>query len=375
MPRAPSKIGRAAAGDLCPVGAPRMSSTAELGKWRQHPAFQALGTQKSLTKEPTWPSLPLERRSYGKCRLRPTTREMSDRHRAKAKDVKTLLQMAIYLVAAGFLLLFILSAALQLKYHGLQSPTVTPSTKPFEPPPLSTGDSVVQTCKTDSDGTWYFSVGRNVFKDNYDPSSRNGVPAITDATQKLLIPPEPAAPVGCRGNPQQLRFFGTAKWKLDVRSSYNRVLPGISFVIQMYRCGDPISCRNFVAPNIIDPVQPNCGIMKFKREFRDGTLYCAATRESLQTLKLSILSSDGWRFVIPATQYAGSMGQNLIVTGGSFWGVQVRDLLSPDVGLFYRYGFPASIANINPDYVIAADKAVFQIIQEYQVQNYPWPAQ
>jgi len=65
------------------------------------------------------------------------------------------------------------------------------------------------------------------------------------------------------------------------------------------------------------------------------------------------------------------MGQNLIVTGGSFWGVQVRDLLSPDVGLFYRYGFPASIANINPDYVIAADKAVFQIIQEYQVQNYP----
>jgi hypothetical protein len=66
----PLRIGLALAGELCPVGAPRVADTpADVRNQRPRASKQSPGAPEPLTDGPKWSNLPLEGRSYGKCRM------------------------------------------------------------------------------------------------------------------------------------------------------------------------------------------------------------------------------------------------------------------------------------------------------------------
>jgi hypothetical protein len=117
----------------------------------------------------------------------------------------------------------------------------------------------------------------------------------------------------------------------------------------------------------------NCDEMKFQRKLNDGTLYCAVTKDSLNTLRLNV--GTGWEFIISKSSYQTPLGQTLMVQGIGLGEVQVRYLMAPDIELHYWYGIPPSVNKVDPEYMIAVDRSVLQAIRDHQIANYSWPKQ
>jgi hypothetical protein len=236
----------------------------------------------------------------------------------------------------------------------------------------------VQICKADGGKTWYFSLGREVFEIT-NPDYSNGGPLVDNVDARYaLIPPNPASPIGCKGNPQQLREFSSLNWPRLEPDKYTGNMPPTTDLVELIRY--PYS--NTVTPNVdpvifgLEIVANKCQNKKIIKRWGNGTFLCTNQEGQLNSMLTDppYQVGAGWEFIISGNLYLTPLGQNLVMNGESNH-VDVSYLLTPDILLNYKWYPPRSASHIDPAYLIRVDRLFRAKLSTYQVESFPWPQQ
>jgi hypothetical protein len=232
----------------------------------------------------------------------------------------------------------------------------------------------IDVCKSDYGKTWYFAIGRSVFKiDN--PNYTNGGPDVRNINSSFaIVPPDAASPVGCQNNPQQLSQFSSGNMLQLESAGYSGNMPKQVQLISLVRYPYSPALIPALDPEIlaIDHTAANCRNKMFISRFDDGTFLCSNTRGQLNPLLSNARDYISWEFIISGNLYLTPLGQNLVVNE-AVNSVGSGYLLKPDVLFGYDLFLPKNASKINAAYLIDLDKLVQEKLSNYEVQNYPWP--
>jgi hypothetical protein len=238
-----------------------------------------------------------------------------------------------------------------------------------------------QACKSDGGKTWYFSIGKTVFEmSNFDPAIFNPASFRSNAgdvaPDERLIPPNPAVPIGCRDNPQQLRYFEVWGWPRLQPVGYAGDMPIAPGPLWLIRFSPPVDDAPkedkilfWREESIID-----CENKKFLKRFDDGTILCTDQPGDKDSMLLTSpdLFDTQWEFIISAKRYSTPLGDNLVVDNG-IQGPSAIYLLNPDILLNYSWNVIGRKAPVDPAFLISVDQSIISAIQSSEVSNYPWP--
>jgi hypothetical protein len=232
-------------------------------------------------------------------------------------------------------------------------------------------------CKIDSGKDWYFAVGRTVFEVK-DPNYSTGGPLVGSVNSKYALnPPDPTAPVGCKGNPQQLNTFSALNWPKIEEQLKTKGLPKQVDLLQLYRYPN-INSNSPLLDSVIERRKIEaikCQNKKFIKRWDDGTILCSDTTGQLNPI-LSVGSDRlgiAWEFIISGNKYLTPLGENLVMSEDQV-GVDVNYLLSPTVLVHYSWHPPADASSISPSYIMAIDTGFQKALSIYQISNYVWPS-
>jgi hypothetical protein len=239
-------------------------------------------------------------------------------------------------------------------------------------------DDKPQLCTLDNGKTWYFAIGRTVFE-MIDPDFSHGGPGVSGMDPSLaLIPPNPASPIGCKDNPQQLGNYSALNWPRLEPESYTGPIPKVTEAFGIGRYPYRAELPPNIDPVIIqmETVARVCEHTKFITRYDDGTILCADTKGQLNWALVDQKSPNGiaWEFIISGNSYLTPLGENLVMEEDTDQvGVSYR--LTPDVVLNYGWFLPASATNVDENYLINVNKILLAKLRSYEVANYPWPKQ
>jgi hypothetical protein len=235
-----------------------------------------------------------------------------------------------------------------------------------------------EACKADGGKTWTFSIGRTVFElVNYNPAILASE-ADNVYPRGMLVPPNPAVPVGCRDDPQQLSYFRPKGWPRLQPAGYAGDMPIWAYSLQLIR---------FPTPDGDDPKGDkilfwreqsveNCENKKYLTRYDDGTILCTDQPGDQNSKLLDSVdpSVSEWEFIISAKRYSTPLGDNLVVDNGPL-GPSATYLLTPYVLLNYSWWIIGRKAPVDPAFVIRVDQSIIAALQADQVNDYPWPKQ
>jgi hypothetical protein len=245
----------------------------------------------------------------------------------------------------------------------------------FFPLKVALADSQVHLCQIGGETTWYFAIGRDVFR---QPSSDlvKFLPDIDDVNHSdALIPPNPASPVGCKDNPQQIQDFHAVNWPQIEGNDYTGPIPKFIYVFQMFRNFDYHPEQNPPSSHYSSIRKPGdvCKGDTYSEQFSDGITYCTNKKIGLNSMAAPFTADLGWEFIIPPNVYPLPLGQELIVGGASL--IDVQYLLTPDINLWYIWYVPKQMRRVDPQYAMTIDELMQKSILSQKIQNYPWPPQ
>jgi len=248
--------------------------------------------------------------------------------------------------------------------------------------PVQQGRDAIQTCKLDGGNTWYFSIGRTVFRltSQEYPSTIiqfQDFKRVDDIDKRYdLMPPNPASPIGCEENPQQLSDFDSIGLQLE-QNDYLGNMPKHAAAIEMF-FNSSVDNTPSINPALffLHGEYNFCKNQKALKIFKDGTFLC-----SYRAGKLSPSSKDvqndiihDWEFIISGNLYLTPMGSNLTMIELSGF-ANVSYLFSQDIFLRYTINLPVVASQIDQNYIINVDRLVRAKIDSHIVENYPWPEQ
>jgi hypothetical protein len=233
-------------------------------------------------------------------------------------------------------------------------------------------------CGANGGRTWAFSIGRTVFElTNLDPTILASEAHNVDPSE-WLVPPNPAMPVGCKDNPQQLSYFRPKGWPRLQPTGYTGEMPVGAHSLQLIR---------FPPPDGDDPKVDiilflreesalDCENRKYLKRYDDGTILCTdqpGDQNSRLISSVDRLHSE-WEFIISAKRYSTPLGDNLAVDNGPL-GPSATYLLTSDVLLNYSWSVIGRNAPIEPTDVIRVDQSIISALEAYEIDDYPWPNQ
>ncbi len=241
-------------------------------------------------------------------------------------------------------------------------------------PEVAHADSI-HVCSADNGKTWYFAIGKSVFKID-KPNYTNGGPDIRDIDPgSALVPPDGTSPIGCQNNPQQLSQFSSGNTLQLEPPDYSGDMPKKVQIFSLVRYPYSPTVIPALDPEIlsIDHTAANCKNKLFIIRFDDGTLLCSNVKDQLNPLlKNPPDYKNSWEYIISGNLYLTPLGQSLVVDE-AVNSVGSGYLLKPDVIFGYDLFLPKNASKITTDYLINFDKLVQARLSDYEVKNYAWP--
>jgi len=236
-----------------------------------------------------------------------------------------------------------------------------------------------EACKADGGKTWYFSIGRAVYElKNFNASIvRSDADEASDIDPgEKLIPPNPAVPIGCRDNPEQLRYFRAEGWPPLQPMGYAGEMPDAPRMLWLIRYplpGDDVPKGNrllFFRELSVE----NCENKKYLTRYDDGTILCTDQTGDQNSKLLDSVDPtvSEWEFIISTKLYSTPFGDNLVVDNGPL-GPSAIYLLSSDVILNYSWWIIGRKAPVDPAFAILVDQSIIAALKANEVNDYPWP--
>jgi hypothetical protein len=232
-------------------------------------------------------------------------------------------------------------------------------------------------CASDGGKTWYFSFGRDVFKLTNLPKDflKSSILIDNASSSDLLTSPDPESPIGCFGNPQQLRYFSMVNWPRLQPVGYVGALPSQVYVFRLYeRWGiDTPEFTSKIDINNLSRLGYPCYKMDFVSKLDDGSFYCSSPKDDFKNLNQKSLT--GWDFIISKNTYKTPIGQQFMLTGSFYGDFSAMYQIDPFIYISYEWQLPPKASNIKIKYFVDVDRSVLKALDHLKVENYLWPRQ
>ena len=228
----------------------------------------------------------------------------------------------------------------------------------------------IQVCAADGGKTWYFSLGRVVFERKINVAKLTIDPTFVENVDPsaILQAPDPKAPIGCKDNPQQLRYYSTTGWP-QLEWQHQTDMPQVPMLLELWFDPVMVSVRK-EAGQLYFPVwmQDCTGYFKVIHDWPNGTEYCT---NSQQALKGS--SVGGGELLVPRAVYAMPMSWQKLSVMNGFEGIDTTYFLSDFITINYRIQYKPPPLEEFPKRAIEFDRSLRAALLAQELPDYRWP--